>query len=73
MIAAVGLRLVAIIPPHLEQGDHLRYRQFSAMLLIASAAGDGADVCRHASGAMGAGAEFRGARDQGWSKRAALD
>ena len=35
MIAVVGLRLV-IITPHLEQGDHLRYRQMSALLLIVS-------------------------------------
>jgi hypothetical protein len=35
LIAAVGLRLVAITP-HLEQGDHLRFRQLSAMLLIVS-------------------------------------
>lgn len=34
-IAAVGLRPVAITP-HLEQGDHLRHRQLSAMSLIAS-------------------------------------
>ena len=35
LIAAVGMRLVAITPD-LEQGDHLRHRQFSAILLIAS-------------------------------------
>jgi uncharacterized membrane protein len=35
LIAVVGLRLVQITP-HLEQGDHLRHRQLSAMLLIAS-------------------------------------
>lgn len=35
LIAAVGLRLAAITP-HLEQGDHLRFRQLSAMLLIVS-------------------------------------
>jgi uncharacterized membrane protein len=35
LIALVGLRLVAITP-HLEQGDHLRHRQLSAMLLIVS-------------------------------------
>jgi uncharacterized membrane protein len=35
LIAAVGLRLV-FITPELEQGDHLRHRQLSAMLLIAS-------------------------------------
>ena len=35
LIAAVGLRLVAITP-HLDQGDHLRFRQLSAMLLIVS-------------------------------------
>lgn len=35
LIAAVGLRLV-LITPHLEQGDHLRFRQWSAMLLIVS-------------------------------------
>jgi uncharacterized membrane protein len=33
LIAVVGLRLVALTP-HLEQGDHLRHRQLSAMLLI---------------------------------------
>jgi uncharacterized membrane protein len=35
LIAAVGLRLV-FITPHLEQGDHLRHRQLSAILLIVS-------------------------------------
>jgi uncharacterized membrane protein len=35
LIAIVGLRLV-FITPHLEQGDHLRHRQLSAMLLIVS-------------------------------------
>jgi uncharacterized membrane protein len=35
LIAAVGLRLFSITP-HLEQGDHLRHRQMSSMLLIAS-------------------------------------
>jgi hypothetical protein len=35
LIAAVGLRLVAITP-HLEQGEHLGHRQFSAILLIVS-------------------------------------
>jgi uncharacterized membrane protein len=35
LIALVGLRLVAITP-HLEQGDHLRHRQMSAVLLIVS-------------------------------------
>jgi uncharacterized membrane protein len=35
LIAAVGMRLVSITP-HLEQGDHLRHRQLSAILLIAS-------------------------------------
>ena len=35
LIALVGLRLV-FITPHLEQGDHLRHRQLSAMLLIVS-------------------------------------
>jgi uncharacterized membrane protein len=35
LIAAVGLRLISITP-HLEQGDHLRHRQLSAQLLIAS-------------------------------------
>lgn len=34
LIAAVGLRLV-VITPHLEQGDHIRLRQLSAVLLIA--------------------------------------
>jgi uncharacterized membrane protein len=33
LIAAVGLRLFAITPD-LEQGDHLRHRQLSSMLLI---------------------------------------
>lgn len=32
LIAAVGMRLFAITP-HLEQGDHLRHRQLSALLL----------------------------------------
>ena len=35
LIAAVGLRLVAITP-YLEHGDHLRFRQLSAVLLIVS-------------------------------------
>ncbi|WP_244548993.1 hypothetical protein [Bradyrhizobium canariense] len=35
MIAAVGMRLIAITP-HLEEGDHLRRRQMSAVLLIAT-------------------------------------
>jgi 2-polyprenyl-6-methoxyphenol hydroxylase-like FAD-dependent oxidoreductase len=35
LIAAVGLRLVSITP-HLEQGDHLRHRQLSAILLMVS-------------------------------------
>jgi hypothetical protein len=35
LIAAVSLRLV-LITPHLEQGDHLKRRQFSAILLIVS-------------------------------------
>jgi uncharacterized membrane protein len=35
LIALVGMRLVAITPD-LEQGDHLRFRQFSAVLLIVS-------------------------------------
>jgi uncharacterized membrane protein len=35
LIAIVGLRLV-LITPHLEQGDHLRHRQMSALLLIVS-------------------------------------
>jgi uncharacterized membrane protein len=35
LIAAVGLRLVQITP-HLEQGDHLRRRQWSAILLMIS-------------------------------------
>ena len=35
LIALVGLRLV-YITPHLEQGDHLRHRQLSALLLIVS-------------------------------------
>jgi uncharacterized membrane protein len=33
LIAVIGLRLVSLTP-HLEQGDHLRHRQLSAMLLI---------------------------------------
>jgi uncharacterized membrane protein len=35
LIAAVGMRLVAVTPD-LEQGDHLRHRQLSAKLLIVS-------------------------------------
>lgn len=35
LIAAVGLRLMAITPD-LEHGDHLDHRQFSGLLLIAS-------------------------------------
>jgi uncharacterized membrane protein len=34
LIAAVGLRLISVTP-HLEQGDHLRRRQFSTMVLMA--------------------------------------
>ncbi len=33
LIVAVGLRLI-LITPHLEQGEHLRERQLSAVLLI---------------------------------------
>lgn len=33
LIAVVGMRLVAITP-HVEQGDHLRERQMSALLLV---------------------------------------
>jgi uncharacterized membrane protein len=35
LIALVGMRIVTITP-HLEQGDHLRHRQLSAMLLTGS-------------------------------------
>jgi TMEM175 potassium channel family protein len=35
LIVLVGLRLV-YITPHLEPGDHVRHRQMSAMLLVAS-------------------------------------
>jgi uncharacterized membrane protein len=35
LIAAVGLRLVSITP-HLEQGDHLRHRQLSTVMLMVS-------------------------------------
>jgi len=35
LIAAVGLRLMAITP-HLEHGDHLHHRQFSALVLMGS-------------------------------------
>jgi uncharacterized membrane protein len=35
LIAAVGMRLVAVTP-ELEQGDHLRHRQLSSMLLMVS-------------------------------------
>ncbi len=35
LIAAIGMRLVSITP-HLEQGEHLRHRQRSAILLILS-------------------------------------
>jgi uncharacterized membrane protein len=35
LIALVGMRMVAITP-HLEQGDHLRQRQLSAILLVVS-------------------------------------
>jgi uncharacterized membrane protein len=35
LIAAVGLRLISITP-HLEQGDHLRHRQLSTILLMLS-------------------------------------
>jgi hypothetical protein len=35
LIAVIGLRLV-FITPHLEQGDHLRHRQMSALVLIVS-------------------------------------
>ena len=63
LIAAVGFRLVAITP-HLEQGEHLDRRQFSAMLLIvSSAAGDRAEFRPSAGGAVGAGAQSRRAGD----------
>jgi uncharacterized membrane protein len=35
LIAAVGLRLISVTP-HLEPGDHLRHRQLSTMVLMAS-------------------------------------
>jgi uncharacterized membrane protein len=35
LIAAVGLRLISVTP-HLEQGDHLRHRQLSTMVLMVS-------------------------------------
>jgi len=35
LIALVGMRLF-FITPHMEQGDHLRHRQMSAMLLVVS-------------------------------------
>jgi uncharacterized membrane protein len=35
LIALVGIRLVSLTP-HLETGDHLRHRQITAILLIAS-------------------------------------
>jgi uncharacterized membrane protein len=35
LIAAVGLRLI-FVTPHLEQGDHLRRRQLSTMVLMVS-------------------------------------
>jgi TMEM175 potassium channel family protein len=35
LMALVGLRLVSITP-HLETGDHLRHRQISGLLLVAS-------------------------------------
>jgi uncharacterized membrane protein len=35
LIALVGLRLINITP-HLEPGDHLKHRQWSAMLLVVS-------------------------------------
>ena len=35
LIAAVGLRLISITP-HLEQGDHLRLRQLSTVVLMVS-------------------------------------
>ena len=35
LIALVGMRLF-FITPHMEQGDHLRHRQLSAMLLVVS-------------------------------------
>jgi uncharacterized membrane protein len=35
LIAAVGLRLISVTP-HLEQGDHLRRRQLSTMVLMVS-------------------------------------
>jgi hypothetical protein len=53
LIAAVGLRLV-FIAPHLEQGDHLRHRQMSAIPqadgLIATC--DCAEFCQSAAGVL---------------------
>jgi uncharacterized membrane protein len=74
LIAAVGLRLVAITP-HLEQGDHLRQRQLSAMLLIGSSLLAIALSFLHSRAALWALAlNFAGPLLRRWSRRvAALD
>ena len=52
--------------PHLEQGDHLRYRRLSAMLLIVPALlAIALTFANVRVAAMGAGAEFRRAGDKG--------
>jgi hypothetical protein len=71
LIAAVGLRLVAITP-HLERGDHPRFRQLSAVLLIVSSLLAIALSFVHVRIAVWALAlNFAGPMFRVWSKRAA--
>jgi uncharacterized membrane protein len=64
LIAAVGLRLV-FITPHLEQSDHLRHRQMSAILLmVSSLLAIALSFANSRNRTVGAGAELCGAVDQ---------
>jgi uncharacterized membrane protein len=72
LIAAVGLRLVAITP-HLEQGDHVSHRQFSALLLIVSSLLAIALSFIHPRGALWALAlNFAAPLLRKWSRREAV-
>ena len=71
LIAAVGLRLVQITP-HLEQGDHLRHRQLSGILLIVSSLSAIAVSFVNSRAALWMLAlNFAGPLLRRWSKRAA--
>ncbi len=71
LIAAVGLRLVAITP-QIEHGDHLRYRQMSALLLVVSSLLAIALTFVHIRAALWALAlNFAAPVIRVWSKRAA--